>query len=265
MSEKLKIPSFSDKKELFEFLKENLDQLKVQKFAENKQEDSLGISPTIMKDLPIVKAIDNESNKDYITVEVIINTTNIMDSHKDVHIPGLWKKTIKENKRILHVQEHKSNEFDKIISSGDDLEVYTKTYTWKELGFDSEGKTEALVFKSIIRKDRNEYMFNQYIKNWVDNHSVGMRYVKLELAINDKEYEKEKDFWDKYIGEVVNRKDAETQGYFWVVTEAKVIEGSAVPNGSNPITPTISQKVKKKEVDKDLNAYKSFLGIETKQ
>ena len=58
---------------------------------------------------------------------------------------------------------------------------------------------------------------------------------------SDSKYDKEeKANWDKYIDQVVNRKDAEAQGYFWAVTEAKVIEGSAVPLGSNYATPVIS-------------------------
>jgi hypothetical protein len=85
-------------------------------------------------------------------------------------------------------------------------------------------------------------MFEQYKQGFVTNHSVGMRYVKLDIAINDTDYEKEKDYYDKYITQVINSDDAEKQGYFWVVTEAKAIEGSAVPMGSNPITPTINIK-----------------------
>ena len=69
-----------------------------------------------------------------------------------------------------------------------------------------------------------------------------MRYVKYDLAMNsdnpaDKE---EKKTWDKYINSVANKETAFEQGYFWAVTEAKVIEGSAVPMGSNFATPTIS-------------------------
>jgi hypothetical protein len=36
-------------------------------------------------------------------------------------------------------------------------------------------------------------MFNQYAKGYVKEHSVGMRYVKLELAVNsDSKYEQKK-------------------------------------------------------------------------
>ena len=128
--------------------------------------------------------------------------------------------------------------FNKIIASGDDLKATAETMTWKELGYNAIGTTQALVFESTVKESRNKYMFDQYKQGFVNNHSVGMRYVKMELAINDKEYEKEKNFYDKYISQVINKQDAEELGYFWVVTEAKVIEGSAVPMGSNPITPT---------------------------
>jgi hypothetical protein len=38
---------------------------------------------------------------------------------------------------------------------------------------------------------------------------------------------------------VANQDAAEEKGFFWAVKEAKVIEGSAVPLGSNWITPTL--------------------------
>jgi hypothetical protein len=53
-------------------------------------------------------------------------------------------------------------------------------------------RTEALVFNVEIDKDRNDFMFNQYAKGYVKEHSVGMRYVKLELAVNsDSKYDAE--------------------------------------------------------------------------
>ncbi|KKK49589.1 hypothetical protein LCGC14_3133520, partial [marine sediment metagenome] len=42
---------------------------------------------------------------------------------------------------------------------------------WSELGFDFEGQTQALVFESTIKKERNEFMFKQYAKGFVKNHS----------------------------------------------------------------------------------------------
>lgn len=255
---KLEIPEFKSIAERNKFLFDNKDTLITQKKAEIKHADGIGIPVTIIKPINAIKGELNEPNKKEIMVKVVINTTNILDSHIDVHIPGLWNKSLKENKRIMHVQEHKSNQFDKIISKGDDLKASVKNYTWKELGFDAEGKTQALIFDSNVKKSRNAYMFDLYSKEWVDNHSVGMRYVKVEFAMNDEDYEKEIDFWNKYITEIVNRKDAEDLGYFWVVTEANIVEGSAVPSGSNPVTPTLSVKEEKRD-DNEIKAIKEWL------
>jgi hypothetical protein len=114
--------------------------------------------------------------------------------------------------------------------------------TWKELGYKYEGDTEALIFDCTIVKERNEYMAEQYAKGRVKQHSVGMQYVKLSLCMNsESKWDKEeKENWDKYYPQVANKDEADRYGYFWAVTEAKCIEGSAVPLGSNFATPTIS-------------------------
>ena len=153
----------------------------------------------------------------------------------------MWKKSIKENPTSIHLQEHRRT-FDAVIS--DDAVPSVKTMTWKALGFDYEGSTQALIFDSNIKEERNEFMYNQYKKGWVKQHSVGMRYVQLFLCINSEERyaQEEKANWDKYIDYVANKEVADEMGYFWAVTEAKFIEGSAVVFGSNPCTPTISVK-----------------------
>ena len=133
-------------------------------------------------------------------------------------------------------------EFDKIIADGTDLNAYTESYLWKDLGYPYPGTTEALVFGSVIKRERNTYMFDQYRKGRVNNHSVGMGYVKIELAADDKSEDEYYNNWDKYIDQIANKEVAEDAGYFWVVKEAKVIEGSAVPVGSNTATPTYDIK-----------------------
>lgn len=233
------IPDFATQKELFDFLVTNKDKIVAAKKAVIKHSDGAGSD---ILGINVHKAIEGATS-DTLKVWAIINTTNLMDSHKDVHLPGIWSKSVKENKNIMHLQEHKM-EFDKIISDGDDLKAYVKEYTWEELGFKMEGKTEALVFESTISKDRNNYMFNQYSKQRVKNHSVGMMYVKMILAVNNKNYAAEYDAWEKYYPEIANKKDADAAGYFWAVKEAKVIEGSAVPLGSNWATPTLSTESK---------------------
>lgn len=232
---------FKSKAELHKFLVDKKDTIIAQKKGIVKHADGLdfvGTPNIVSKRLNANKANEPiDSPKDELDVIAIINTTNLMDSHLDVHIPGLWNKSLRENKFMMHLQEHKMA-FDKIISDGPDLTAYAKEYTWKDLGFDFEGKTEGLTFDSKIRKERNEFMHMQYAKGYVKQHSVGMRYVKMVFCLNDEDYGAEFEAWEKYFPMVVNSEAAENKGYFWAVTEAKATEGSAVPLGSNYATPT---------------------------
>ena len=109
-----------------------------------------------------------------------MNSALFMDSHDDVHIPGIWKKTVKENKRIFHLQEHE-NKFDNIIATPNDVNVATVNMLWKDLGFNFEGETEILVFKSKIKKSVNEKMFELYKSGVIDQHSFG-RLQRLDFT-----------------------------------------------------------------------------------
>ena len=130
-------------------------------------------------------------------------------------------------------------QFDKIIADGENLKAYTKRFNWSELGYSYPGETEALLFDSVILRKRNPYMLEQYANGWVKNHSVGMYYVKTDFAINDEELPNEYEAWKKYYSMIANPDMADERGYFWYVLEAKCIEGSAVPIGSNTATPTL--------------------------
>lgn len=229
---------FSSRQELFKALKENKTDIISKKRMMTKLADAV-IHTTVSSDKGnAIKSI-NDITEDVkkIRVKAVINTTNILDSHSDVHIDGLWKKSLNEKKNLYLLQEHKMT-FESIIS--DKVTAKLEKKTFQDLGYDLTGDTEALVFEAEIDKDRNPYMFSQYAKGYVRNHSVGMRYVKLDLAINsDDKYDKEeKAIWDKYINIIANKEEATALGYFWAVTEAKIIEGSAVPVGSNWATPT---------------------------
>lgn len=239
----MEIQEFNTKKELFDFLVNNKQLLITQKKAELKKADAIVFQPEIVttkedvnKDLSEGEIELNIEND--LLVRVVINTTNIIDSHMDMHINGLWKKSLSENKMLMHLQEH-TMKFDHVISDGTELKAYVKTMSWDKLGFTYEGSTEALIFESTIKKDRNEFMYEQYKKGYVKNHSVGMRYVQLVMCIDDKDYGAEYEAWQKYYPIVVNKEVADNRGYFWVVKEAKVIEGSAVLCGSNYATPTL--------------------------
>lgn len=241
---------FNSQEELFKALKENKQSLVALKKSTEKRADSISYVNSETSNL-ITNKEENGTNTeiDKLQVKVVINTTNFIDSHNDLHINGIWNKSVSDNanKGFLHLQEHE-RDFDKVIS--DNAKGYVESVSWKSLGLPYNGKTEALIFDSIIEKKRNEFMFKQYSNGWVKNHSVGMRYVKIDLAINsESEWDKdEKELWDKYYSVVANKEVADERGYFWVVSEAKIIEGSAVVMGSNSATPTLSVENKEEAV-----------------
>ncbi len=202
-----------------------------------------------------------------LNAKLVINTTNVVDSHMDCHIPGLWKKSLSEVKQLLLLQEHEM-EFDKIIADSlvDKLTAYTESLSWKSLGFAYQGKTEALIFDVQIKKDVNEYMFDLYKRGRVTQHSVGMRYIKIFLCIdsNEPHYSSEKENWDKYYSQVVNKELVDQKGFFWAVTEAKVIEGSAVVKGSNECTPVMEIEIEKNEAVQDTSKHEPSNDTQTK-
>jgi hypothetical protein len=189
----------------------------------------------------------NEATK--IRVKSVINTTNLLDSHGDVHIKNIWKKSLLESKGLYLLNSHQQK-FESIIT--DTVNPFAQTMSWKSLGFNYEGNTQALVFESTIERTKyNELMFDMYATGKVKNHSVGMQYVKMAFCVNsdDKYWSEEKSNWDKYINEVANKEDAENAGNFWAILEAKIIEGSAVLRGSNIATPTQSVTEIKEEAE----------------
>lgn len=235
------IPQFATKEDLFNWLRENKHLLLQARKSQIKYADAVTYIEKVdttkvgaEKEVGVVETLSTGS----IVARCVMNTTNILDSHRDVHIPNLWNKSLKETKLIYHLQEHQMK-FDKVIT--DEVKATAKSMTWKSLGWDYEGSTQALLFDSTIG-DRNEYMKEQYLKGFVKNHSVGMMYVSQHFCVNSdaKWWIEEKENWDKYIDQIVNKEDAEKEGYFFAVTEAKLIEGSAVLIGSNRATPTIS-------------------------
>lgn len=234
------IPEFATKDALFKWLNTNKNLVMAQKKSTLKQADSFLFIGN--DNLTITKVDVSLADADNIEVKSIINTTNLYDSHGDVHIDGLWNKSLSANKQRYLVKQHDFS-FEGITSYN--VKGVAKTYTWKELNYPQyKGTTQALEYISIIDKDDETKMFGRYIAGKVNQHSVGMQYVKMALAIDQKKYAGEKAVWDKYFNDIANKEDAEEAGYFWAITEAKDIEGSAVVRGSNFVTPTQSVSAK---------------------
>jgi len=93
--------SFSTQKEMFDQLRLNKDSLLSLKKSATKFTDSFDCLFTENETIKgIVEKANNpikDSDITEILVKVVINTTNILDSHRDVHIPGIWKRSLDHN------------------------------------------------------------------------------------------------------------------------------------------------------------------------
>lgn len=240
------VPAELTGKSLFNYLVKNEDFIFHAKKSEVKYADAAWGMPMYINDkgelLGKAEVQETQIDPTKLKVVVVINTTNWFDSHDDVHIPGLWKKALSENKRTgFYLLKSHLRDFEAIITEGCQGEA--RPMSWKDVGVNLIGNTEALVFTGIIEQDRNTYMFEQYQKGRVKKHSVGMQYVKMVTCINDDDYPVQKENWDKYFPMVANAAEAEANGYFWAILEAKIVEGSAVVFASNCVTPTLETEL----------------------
>jgi hypothetical protein len=175
---------------------------------------------------------------DVFGVKIIGNTAWWCDSHMDVLTDKCYNKSVKERGILIpHINDH---QWECTAHVGDVKSVYTQEISLKELGLKKyPGSTTCLAFETMIRKDYNERTHRFYKNGKINQHSIGLQYLSIELAINDPDYEKEIDFWNKYIDKVINREYVEEKGYFWIVTEIKIYEVSCVLFGANELTPTL--------------------------
>jgi len=239
--------TFDNKIDLFKALKDNKEEILSFKMANTLKSCDKGASVkskliNVTKHLETLKNI--ELNDDF--YYIVVNTTKILDSHMDVHLNGIWSKTVQEQQgKNYLVADHKL-EIDKVITRKEYVEMIVAEIPFRSIGKDYEGDTQALIYK--IPKDK---VINEAAKEWLNSGdeieaSVRMQYVKIELALNsDNVNDKlEKLNFDTYIKEIANKDEFEEINYFFIVQEAKnVKESSLVVFGSNNATGTLENKL----------------------
>jgi len=232
---------FSTQGQLFAALKANKAQLINLKKAAIKCSDPVDftIVEATLKNGEVIKGEPGQtlSYGDYIYP--VINTTGYLDSHKDLHLAGIWDKSATEQNGKTYYLINHNLAIGKVISYPNEVEIMLKTMDWRELGRDYEGSTQALIFKARLTENSNQDAYRAIKAGAPIQNSVRMVYVNLDLAINskDKDLAAEKKLWDTYYPTIANKEAADTDGYFWPVYEAKIYkEGSAVLFGSNDAT-----------------------------
>jgi hypothetical protein len=232
---------FDTKELMFKELFENRNEIiAIKKANIYKSIDKGSIAPLqILKNIDAVKApFEIDENYFY----AVINSTNYLDSHGDVHIPELWKKSLKDNVGKLHYVVDHELKVASVIAWPKDVEAFTIIVPWSFIGKDYAGDTQILVYKipkSAIMMPEVKYV----IDNKIDvQNSVRMQYITIKFCVNsdDKDYAEAKNNWNNYIDQVANKDVALSDGYFFAILEAAIRqEGSMVIYGSNDATPII--------------------------
>lgn len=245
---------FASKRDLFDYLVTNKELILEQKKAIEKHCEG-GIGFLVEPDAEAFKQFaqtnkalyENDKEAGVLKRTILANTYWWMDSMSDVHLGkgaegenGVFTETIKNRAaKIPPIDQHNWSLDGRI---GKTLNIYEAPISWRALGVGRTGMTEGLFADAQIERSKNESRFNDYMNNEVDQHSVGMQYIDIQLAVNDpEEFPKESAVYNKYINKIGNRSAVEAQGYFFAVGKARLKEYSAVIAGANELTPVIGQ------------------------
>jgi DNA-directed RNA polymerase subunit RPC12/RpoP len=264
----VRIPTFENQKDLFSYLRKNADKIIGQKKALPTITDNLEFGYSISQ--PVKTAGKKDSGgadasivDGELPVDIIGNMAGWCDCYMDVMIKDNWNKSISDvgasgQKLIYHLKNHGTGyqyTTDSII--GKDPTLYVKMIDLSQFPFKSDiKKAQALMMSSVVVKEYDEKCYFLYRDKQIKQHSIGLQYIKIYLCINSTEEEDTmyKENWDKYYPQVINKDKVDSRGYFWAVTESRILEVSAVLFGANELTPvdssgkSIDQKDEEKEM-----------------
>jgi phage head maturation protease len=182
-----------------------------------------------------VKDVDLESR----TVTGVFNSYFWIDSDMDMLVPGAAVKSIQERgvgstkgNRIKHLKDH---DWSKNIARIDVLE---------EREVEIDGREMVGIYHESFYPESQDStdMLIKIQEGLYDARSIGFQYVKLDLCernSNDQDCMKR---WEEYYPKALNPEKADEYGYFWVVKEIKLWEGSDVSFGANELTPMLGVK-----------------------
>lgn len=178
-----------------------------------------------------VKDIDLEKR----TVVGLFNTSFYIDEDLDMLLPGAAAKSIQERgvgstkgNKIKHLKDHNWAENIARIDVLDERKVELN-------GREVEGIYHESFYPTST--DSNDQLIKIQAEMY-DARSIGFQYVNLELV------EQGTEEFDKFLAMAINPEKGIEAGYFWVVKEIKLWEGSDVSFGANELTPLLGVKSK---------------------
>lgn len=175
---------------------------------------------------------------------IVTNSTRVLDSHEDLHVDGLWDKSVQEQQGKNYLVADHDLSISSVIVKKEYIEMFVTKLSFSALGKPYEGKTQVLIYK--FRKDK---VIHDVARKWLESGdpieaSVRMRYINVLFAMdsNDPELKEWKANYDKYYPVIANKADFEYIPYYYVIKEAANIrESSLVVFGSNSSTGQITR------------------------
>ena len=194
---------------------------------------------------PTVKQVDLDER----TIKAVGNTYFYIDSDMDMLVPGCAIKSINDKGPDSNATAKIKHQLDHVLRASNAAGRITVLDERKVDGND------VLYFESFIPQTlKGDEILTNYQEGIYDNHSIGFRYVQLEIAKRFSEVPAEIALWNEFFPKAINPEVAEARGFFWVVKEIELFEISTVSFGANTLTPFLGSKSKE-----DVNQLKKNL------
>lgn len=253
-----------NREDRFDYLKKNSKALVSLKKATIKTAECVIGTPLLVKSEETDKAAGEDG-----VYEIAANTCMYIDDQMDALAPGAATKSINENLKrgtIYFLKNHASTT-DNIIGSIKD--AYYKQFPLSSLGYDAEGMADVLTIVGEPDRELDAKTYDLYKKGFVKQHSIGLQYVKIDVAADDPTNAPAYKIWQAHYDEIINKDVADRYGFFFYVSEFKLYELSAVLWGSNDLTgiiepgKTTQEDSRKSTIDK--SEFKTIFSNQLKQ
>lgn len=162
-------------------------------------------------------------------VQSIANTYLFFDSDQDVLLPKSGAKTISEKGPESNGVAKIKNVKDHVIS-----DRIGKPQVIEETKID--GREVVYCESKMLTTTLGNDQLIEYQEGVIDQHSIGFRYMGLDLVTSDDEG------WKVWLGKLINPEDAEKAGYMFLVKEYDLFEWSPVSFGANKLSQYLGVK-----------------------
>jgi hypothetical protein len=175
------------------------------------------------------------------TVKGVLNTMFYIDHDLDMSIPGCFSKSINDNGPDSEAHDKIKYQIDHSLKARDTIGVFN---VLKER---TEKNITDLYFEGYLPPMVSDDHLIKYQTKLYTQHSIGFRYMDISVAEKDSTQELYRENWAKYYPLAINKEVADQYGYFYIVFEYKLHEGSVVTFGANKLTDYLGSKSNNKE------------------